>query len=110
MHADDYELISPGGGRLSKESYLGRIESGEFTYLVFEPVSEMVVRTYSEVAIVRYLARIDVRFGPGRDAGSFWHTDVYELRDGTWRVVWSRATRVPSAAVAAPGDPERPTR
>ena len=26
----------------------------------------------------------------------FWHTDIYELRDGRWQVVWSQATRIPA--------------
>jgi hypothetical protein len=28
VHADDYELITPGGRRISKEKYLGDIASG----------------------------------------------------------------------------------
>jgi Domain of unknown function (DUF4440) len=95
QHADDYELISGGGDRLSKDEYLGGIESGELRYLVFEPASELRVRLYDDVAIVRYLARIDIRFPGGRDAGLFWHTDVYERRDGAWQVVWSQATPDP---------------
>ncbi len=53
----------------------------------------MAVRTYSDVAIVRYLARIDIRFPSGEDHGLFWHTDVYERRGRAWLVVWSQATR-----------------
>jgi hypothetical protein len=25
----------------------------------------------------------------------FWHTDIYEKRDGHWQAVWSHATRIP---------------
>jgi hypothetical protein len=25
---------------------------------------------------------------------SFWHTDVYEKRNGRWQVVWSQATLI----------------
>jgi Domain of unknown function (DUF4440) len=28
LHADDFQLITPGGGALSKEEYLGGIASG----------------------------------------------------------------------------------
>jgi hypothetical protein len=24
----------------------------------------------------------------------YWHTDLYEQRDGTWQVVWSQATTI----------------
>jgi hypothetical protein len=67
----------------------------------------MAVRTSSDVAIVRYLARIDIRFPSGRDHGLFWHTDVYERRDGAWMVVWSQATRVGGRDADVPRDPAR---
>src|SRR5258707_249320 len=37
LHADDFQLIHPGGGSLSKEQYLGGLASGQLKYLVFEP-------------------------------------------------------------------------
>jgi hypothetical protein len=37
LHADDFELINPVGGTLSKEQYLRRIASGELDYLEREP-------------------------------------------------------------------------
>jgi ketosteroid isomerase-like protein len=92
LHADDYELISGSGGRLSGDDYLAGIESGELRYAVFEPASPLVVRAYADVAVVRYLARIEIHFAGGRDMGQFWHTDLYEHRDGRWQVVWSQAT------------------
>ena len=30
------------------------------------------------------------------DSGMFWHTDVYEIRDGRWQAVWSQATQIPN--------------
>jgi hypothetical protein len=98
LHADDYELITPGAARLSKEAYLAGIESGQLDYVVFEPAGEIRVQMLGEAAAVRYRARIDVRFeNGGRDAGLFWHTDIYAYRGGHWRAVWSQATRIPSA-------------
>jgi hypothetical protein len=94
LHADDYQLVTPGGATLSKEDYLGQIESGALDYRTFEPQSELAVRCYGQAAIVRYRVHIEVGFGDGRDAGEFWHTDLYELRDGRWQAVWSQATRI----------------
>ncbi len=92
LHADDYELISGSGGRVTGDDYLAGIESGALRYAVFEPASPLEVRAYADVAVVRYLARIEIHFTGGRDMGHFWHTDVYEQRDGRWQVVWSQAT------------------
>jgi hypothetical protein len=96
LHADDYQLITPGGRTYSKEEYLGGIESGELDYLVFEPTSEISVLARGEIAIVRYQVAIEMRFPGGRDEGRFWHTDVYDMRDGRWQAVWSQATRIPA--------------
>ena len=98
LHAPGYQLITPGGASLSREAYLGGIASGELDYQVFEPASDVaVVRLGEGGAAVRYQARIVIRFGAGgHDAGVFWHTDIYALRDGRWQVVWSHATHIPS--------------
>ena len=94
LHADDYELITPGGRTLSKERYLGDIASGALNYVVFEPASDIAVRDYGQAAVVRYQARIEVHFDGEIDADLFWHTDLYEFRDGRWQAVWSHATRI----------------
>ena len=94
LHSDDYELITPGGRPLSKEDYLGDLESGELRYEVFEPVSPIRARVVGATGIVRYQVQIRVRFGDDVDSGRFWHTDYYEQRDGRWQAVWSHATRI----------------
>lgn len=94
LHADDYELITPGGGRMSKREYLDGIASGELDYSVFEPISEIRVRLYAQAAILRYRVRIEILVSGGQDAGNFWHTDAYELRVDQWQAVWSQATRI----------------
>jgi len=94
LHADDYELITPGGRALSKAEYLGDLESGEMRYEVFEPASPIRTRVVAGAGLVRYQARIRVRFGDDVDSGVFWHTDFYELHDGRWQAVWSHATRI----------------
>lgn len=95
LHAADYQLIPPGGEPVSRDEYLGMIERGEFVYDVFEPASEIAVRVWGDVVAVRYRARIEARWSAGRDRGLFWHTDIYERRDGNWQAVWSQATRIP---------------
>jgi hypothetical protein len=94
LHADDYELVTPGGAALSKQVYLNGVESGELDYHVFEAASDVAVRVSGEVGILRYQARIDIAVSGRTDRGLFWHTDFYEWRDGRWQAVWSQATRI----------------
>jgi ketosteroid isomerase-like protein len=95
LHADDFELIYPQGGTLTKEQYLQRIASGDLNYLEWEP-EEIRVRMYGNSAVIRYKAnlRVSVKGSPGR-AVRFWHTDLYEKRKGQWQIVWSHATQIP---------------
>lgn len=94
LHADDFELINPIGGTLSKEQYLRDIASGELDYLEWEP-EEIRVRLYGNSAVIRYQAhlRISVKRSAGR-AVTFWHTDLYEKRNGQWQIVWAHATQI----------------
>ena len=39
LHAEDFQLITPGGGTLSKEEYLGSVGTGTIDYLVWDPGS-----------------------------------------------------------------------
>ncbi|WP_414690664.1 nuclear transport factor 2 family protein [Nocardioides sp.] len=93
MHADDYQLVPPGGGAISKSEYLGAIASGDFRYATFEPASELAVLVGRDMVALRYRAHIEAHFGESSDEGEFWHTDVWQLRPDGWQVVWSQATR-----------------
>jgi Domain of unknown function (DUF4440) len=95
LHAEDYELVTPGGGTLTRQDYVELITSGEFTYTTFEPASPVRVRDHGSAAVIRYRARIVVSDATGEiDSGLFWHTDIWELRSGSWQAVWSHATRI----------------
>jgi len=104
LHADDYQLIPPGGATLSKEDYLGGIASGSLNYLVFESVSDIAVRIYGRAAAIRYQARIEILVLGELDSGLYWHTDIYEIRDRRWQAVWSQATRIPGEQLDHGGD------
>jgi hypothetical protein len=94
LHADDFQLINPAGVTLSKTEYLGAIASGSLDYLTWEPEA-IEVRLYSGVAIIRYRSQAQaVAAGQKTPLRRFWHTDVYEKRDGRWQAVWSQATLV----------------
>lgn len=95
LHADDFQLINPFGGTLTKDQYLKAIASGEVDYLLWKP-GAIEVRLYENAAVLRYQAEIKIKVKSAPDApeGKFWHTDLYELRNGQWKVVWSQATLI----------------
>ena len=93
VHAEDFQLITPGGDSLSKEDYLQSIASGEVDYLVWEP-EEIASLVHEDSACLRYRSTIKIVVG-GQENGParYWHTDFYEKRAGRWQVVWSQATK-----------------
>ena len=95
LHADDFQLITPGGSALSKEQYLGSVESGKLNYLVWNPES-ISVRLHGDMAALRYEAEIEVFTASGQKIplSRYWHTDFYEKREGHWQAVWSQATEI----------------
>ena len=94
LHADDFQLITPSGRVLSKEGYLEAIRSGDIDYALWE-TGEIVVRSYGDVAVIRYPSEIAFTVdGTRTPRRRYWHTDIYERHDGRWQVVWSQATTI----------------
>ena len=92
LHADDYQLITPGGATYTKAEYLDAIESRKLNYEVFEADSDVAVRVFQGAAAVRYVARIKISWDGGHDDTRAWHTDIYERREAGWQAIWSHAT------------------
>jgi hypothetical protein len=93
LHANDFQLITPLGDSLTKEQYLGAIASGAVDYLVWDP-EPIEVRLYGSTAVIRYQSQIEViTQGQKTSLLRYWHTDLYEQREGQWQVVWSQATQ-----------------
>ena len=96
LHTEDFQLINPLGGVLSKEQYLGGIGSGQIRYLSWEPES-IAVRLYGDVAVLRYRSQLDIMVqGRHIPRQRYWHTDLYERHGAQWQVVWSHATATDS--------------
>jgi hypothetical protein len=95
LHADSFQLINPTGGALTKDQYLGAVESGIVDYLIWEPDSPIEVRVTGSAAAVRYRSRIEIVVnGQHLPLTRFWHTDTYEKLNHKWQVVWSQATEI----------------
>jgi Domain of unknown function (DUF4440) len=96
LHTDDFQLINPLGGALSKEQYLGGISSGQIHYLYWEP-EPIAVRIYGDVAVIRYRSQLEIVVqGRHIPRQRYWHTDLYERHGAQWQVVWSHATAADS--------------
>jgi hypothetical protein len=94
LHADDFQLITPFGDALSKEEYLGTVESGDIDYVVWKP-DAIDVRLSGDMAVLRYSSHIEIIVqGRRLPPGNYWHTDYYEKRNGRWQDVWSQATEM----------------
>ena len=91
LHAADYELISPPGRVMTRERYLSLIAAEPF-YAKWEH-GDMRVRLSEGMAAIRYQAKITFPSGKVVDC---WHTDIYELKVGSWKAVWSQATQLPA--------------
>jgi ketosteroid isomerase-like protein len=92
LHADDFQLINPLGGALSKEQYLGGISAGQIRYLHWEPQT-IAVRVYGDAAVMRYQSVLEIVVqGRHIPRQRYWHTDLYERHGSQWQVVWSHAT------------------
>jgi hypothetical protein len=96
LHTEDFQLINPLGGALSKEQYLGGIGSGQIRYLYWEPES-IAVRHYGDVAALRYRSQLEIVVqGRHIPRQRYWHTDLYERHGAQWQAVWSHATSADS--------------
>ena len=96
LHTEDFQLINPLGGALSKEQYLGGIGSGQIRYLYWEPES-IAVRLYGDVAALRYRSQLEIVVqGHHIPRQRYWHTDLYKRHGGRWQAVWSHATSADS--------------
>ena len=96
LHASDFQVVPPQGIPLTREEYLGRVESDDIDYIVFEPTSKIEVRVSGDGAVMWYMSNIDVSVAGGarRVAHAAWHTAFYERSEGRWQAVWEQATAV----------------
>jgi ketosteroid isomerase-like protein len=60
IHADDFQLVTPLGAVFSKGRYLSTVEAGVLKYSVIELDSQVDVRVYGDVALLRYRMQIEI--------------------------------------------------
>ena len=94
--APDFELVNPGGANLGRDDYLGAVGAGFIDYLVFEPASPITVRRAGDAAVLRFQVSFDLVVAGTRLTHGGWITELYELRNGRWQIVWEQATAIPN--------------
>ena len=95
LHSSEYQLITPSGTALARDRYLGKIASGELTYIQWKP-GHMHVRMTEKMALLRYKVTLELDAGDGHGTPFDVGTDSYELNEGAWQAVWSQATAIKS--------------
>lgn len=95
LHSADFQLINPAGAALTREEYLGALESGQLDYVAWE-AGDITVKLFGNAAVIRYRDKqFDVNSGNNVvHRGPMYHTNVYERREGQWQIVWSQASGV----------------
>lgn len=95
LHSDDFQLINPAGAPLTKQEYLGALESGQLDYVAWA-AGDITVKLFGNAAVIRYRdQRFDVNSGSQVvHRGPMYHTNVYERRGDRWQIVWSQASGV----------------
>ncbi|MFA5551338.1 MAG: nuclear transport factor 2 family protein [Trueperaceae bacterium] len=94
FHADDFRLINPFGGQLTKNDILDVVNVGGLVFLKID-ISNMEVRVFGTGAALKYLATMQVELeGEVLPEQHIWHLVTYELRGDQWQAVWSVASEV----------------
>lgn len=91
--ADDWVLITPEVGMVTRARILQVIESGELSH---ETMTKDVgrVKVYGDMAVVTARGRNTGHFRGQRISADEWVTDVYRKVDGRWRCVLTHLTPV----------------
>jgi ketosteroid isomerase-like protein len=93
--ADDFVLVPPPGTPLTKDEYLGAVESGDLDFEKFDPIGPIEVSVYGAAAVLTYQSDIVATgAGIGTVHHQAWHTVVYEKASGSWQVVRAQTTAV----------------
>lgn len=91
--ADTFVFTSPNGNMLSKTQVIGDVKIGSLK-MESSKREDMKVQIYGNTAVVTY-SSIDKAAFKGKDiSGQYRWTDVFENRNGQWRLVSEQGTPI----------------
>ena len=92
--APDFQLIDVTGAANTRADYLATIGGG-VDFVTLKPVKPISVRVYGDNAVTRVKLRFKVVAQGLTVQHQGWTTDLFERRNGRWKVVWSQSTAIP---------------
>ena len=93
--APDLQLIDVTGTAETRADDLANIGGG-VELVTLKPIKPINVRVYGDNAVARVKLKFKVVAHGQTVQHQGWTTDLFERRDGRWKVVWSQSTAVPN--------------
>jgi len=93
--APDLQFIDPAGGAGTRADDLANIGGG-VDFVTIKPIEPISVRVHGGSAVARLKLKFKVVAYGQTVQHDGWTTDLWELRDGRWQLVWSQTTAVPN--------------
>jgi ketosteroid isomerase-like protein len=91
---ENYTLINPQGGLVTREERLANLGSGSTNVQIIDNEREITVRLYGDAAIVQNLSTLRGTFSGAPTDTDLRGTFVWVRRDGRWRLVTNQLTAV----------------
>ena len=92
--ASDFQQIDVTGTSETRADYLAGIGGG-VDFVTLKPIKPISVRLLGNNAVARVKLKFKVVAGGQTLQHEGWTTDLFERRDGRWKVVWSQSTAIP---------------
>ena len=92
--ASDFQQIDVTGTPETRADYLANIGGG-VDFVTLRPVKPISVRVHGAIAIARVKLKFKVVAHGTTVQHEGWTTDVFQRRDGQWKLVWSQSTAIP---------------
>ncbi len=92
--APDLQLIDVTGTPETRTDYLANIGGG-IDFVTLKPIQPISVRVFGDDAVARVKLKFKVVAHGQTIQHEGWTTDLFQRRDGHWKVVWSQSTAIP---------------
>ncbi len=92
--APDLQQIDVTGTAETRADYLANIGGG-VDFVTLKPIKPISVRVRGDNAVARVKLRFKVVAHDLTVQHEGWTTDLFQRRDGRWKLVWSQSTAIP---------------
>jgi hypothetical protein len=92
--APGFQQIDVTGTAETRADYLANIGGG-IDFVTLKPLNPISVRVHGDNAVTRVKLRFKVVAHGQTVQHQGWTTDLFQRRDGHWKLVWSQSTAIP---------------